>query len=54
METTMRAIIAVENEKQQVTDLKGNGAAHTAGTRMNARGAYRRRVRGNQRNPYAG
>lgn len=47
----MRAIIPGQNDKQQVIDLKGNYAAHTAGTRMNARGGYCRIVRGNQRNP---
>lgn len=50
----MRAIIPGENDKQQVTDLKGNLDRHRAGTRMNARVAYRRRVRGNQSAPHAG
>lgn len=48
----MTSIILGENGKQQVADLKGNIAMSTAGTRMNARSGYRRRVQGNQRNPW--
>lgn len=50
----MTSIILGENGKQQVADLKGNIAMSTAGTRMNARSGYRRRVQGNQRNPQSG
>ncbi|WP_231502529.1 hypothetical protein, partial [Herbaspirillum sp. RV1423] len=47
-----RSIIPGENGNQQVADLKGNITVSTAVTRMNTGGDYRRRVHGNQRNPF--